>query len=214
MVLDIKEDGTCLGPKIFGITNSLYQYRRVASLTQPPLGYTALGDFLKEPKPSDVAVRLFLVEDLSPATIEALGFGLKLDPRFFADHLDNCDYATPREVLPKRKPKAGKQFFFSSSWKRPASQITRTKVSGIFPSRKKVSNPGDDAFPKVNNIYRPHNSMIKTLDRDIVMAEERMSFLVRDDNHGWTGKLHVFPKKDGKVWNLKRRVLNVSTNFL
>lgn len=192
IVLDIKEDWTCSTPLVFGDSNSIDQWfgpdPRIPRGKK--LGYSALKALLASPKPADVFVRLFLVEDLSPAMIEALGSALNLDPDFFAEQLVGTNYTLEghndpveiRDTLPSMpfllKPKT----FFSSTWKRSALD----------------SNWGEDYVPgshlrQWNNMHRPFDAIgehvMSRESKTAVAVEERMTFFRKDDDdHGWTGE--------------------------
>lgn len=213
LVLDIKEDWTCSEPHVFGDSNSIDHWfgpdPRVPRGKK--LGYSALRAFLALPKPADVFVRLFLVEDLSPAMIEALGFALNLDPDFFAEQLVGTSYTLEghkdlveiRDTLPSmpflRKPKT----FFSSTWKRSALDSGWDEGNVPLSEVYKSTNPDSrgtkiDAYEarrlrQCNNMHRPFDAIgehvMSRESRTAVAAEERMTFLRRDDDHGWTGEL-------------------------
>lgn len=219
MILDIKEDWTCSAPYIFGDSNSIDLWFG----PDPPeprgkkLGYSALREFLKLPKPADVFVRLFLVEDLSPAVIEALGFTLNLDPDFFAEQIVDTDYTLEghkdlveiRDALPSMpfllKPKT----FFSSTWKRSAlhngwegngpldkshtashsDSIEEPKTSAY-----EARHPHAKKYRQYNNMHRPFDTIgehvMSRESKTAVAMEERVTFLRKDDDYGWTGELN------------------------
>lgn len=212
LVLDIKEDWTCAAPYVFGDSNSIDHWfgpdPRVPRGEK--LGYSALRAFLALPKPADVFVRLFLVEDLSPAMIEALGSALNLDPDFFAGQLVGTSYTLEghkdlieiRDTLPSMpfllKPKT----FFSSTWKRSAldsgwgedsSPINKSYTDSNSNSPESKINPYAAFHLRQRNMHRPFDAIgehvMSRESKTAVAVEERMTFLRRDDDHGWTGKL-------------------------
>lgn len=212
MVLDIKKDWTCSAPYIFGDSNSIDQWFG-PDPDEPrgkKLGYSALRAFLKLPKPTDVVVRLFLLEDLSSAVIEALGSTLNLDPDFFAQQLVGANYTLEghkdlveiRDAFPTMpfllKPKT----FFSSTWKRSAlhhdwegnGSLERSHSGSNSESTRES---GTDAHVKkdrqYNNMHRPFDPIgehVMSRESKVAVAvEERMTFLRKDDEYGWTGEL-------------------------
>lgn len=208
MILDIKEDWTCSVPYIFGDSNSINAWFG-PDPNEPRgrmLGYSALRAFLELPKPADVFVRLFLVEDLSPAVIEALGFTLNLDPDFFAEQLVGANYTLEghtdlveiRDALPSMpfllKPKT----FFSSTWKRSAlcrdwEGLNKSRTGNNSNSIEKSETGGAKEDHQYNNMHRPLDAIgehvVSTESKTAVAVEERMTFLRKDDDYGWTGKL-------------------------
>lgn len=210
MILDIKEDWTCSVPYIFGDSSSIDQWFG-PDPDEPrgkKLGYSALRAFLELPKPADVFARLFLVEDLSPAVIEALGSTLNLHPDFFAEQLVGANYTLEghkdlveiRDALPTMpflmKPKT----FFSSTWKRSALyhdwegngplNKSRTASDSNFIEKSETDDANKDH--QYNNMHRPLDAIgehvVSTESKTVVAVEERMTFLRNDDDYGWTGK--------------------------
>lgn len=213
IVLDIQEDWTCLVPHVFGDSNSIDQWFGPdpdESRGEKGLGYSALRAFLALPKPAGIFVRLFLVEDLSPAVIEALGSALNLDPDFFAEQLVDTNYTLEghkdlveiRDALPSMpfllKPKT----FFSSTWKRSA---LHRGWEGNGPLNKSYTDNNSDSLESETDAYkaqkdRQYNNMHRPFDaigehvmsresKTAVAVEERMTFLRKDDDYGWTGEL-------------------------
>lgn len=208
MILDIKEDWTCSVPYIFGDSKSIDEWfgPDPAEPRGRKLGYSALRAFLELPKPADVFVRLFLVEDLSPAVIEALGFALNLDPDFFAEQLVGANYTLKghndlveiRDALPSMpfllKPKT----FFSSTWKRSAlchgwEGLNKSRTDNNSNSIEKSETDGAKEERQYNNMHRPLDAIgehvVSTESKTAVAVEERMTFLRKDDDYGWTGEL-------------------------
>lgn len=213
VILDIKDDWTCSQPYIFGESKSIDEYFGPDPVVPrgKKLGYSSLRAFLDQPRPADVAVRLFLAEDLSPATIEALGSTLNLDPNFFAEQLVGTRYTLEghedlveiRDTLPTMpfllKPKT----FFSATWKRSALHHAwadgppREPPKGRFmaPARSSIGSvkDGSAAGHQYNNMHRLFDAIGEhVLSREskiAVAAEERISFLRKDnDDHSWTGR--------------------------
>lgn len=202
MILDIKEDGICLDPEIFGGSASISRYIESSSsnASTNTSSYTTLKDFLNKPKPTGVVARLILVEDLSPAMIELLGSTLDLNPSFFAGHLTgtentvgadhrndkeashyNSDYGMT-SVQRKASGIAKLDNCFSSSWKRSARIIRNSLWCG------------KEAL--CENLYRPCEYLERTenMENCVGMVEERISFLHKTDDHGWTGWLFYILK--------------------
>lgn len=211
IVLDIQENWTC-SVHVFGDSNSIDQW--FGPDPEEPrgekLGYSALRAFLALPKPTGVFVRLFLVEDLSPAVIEALGSALNLDPDFFAEQLVDTNYTLEghkdlveiRDALPSMpfllKPKT----FFSSTWKRSA---LHRGWEGNGPLNKSYADSNLDSLESKTDAYeaqkdRQYNNMHRPFDaigehvmsresKTAVAVEERMTFCRKDDDYGWTGEL-------------------------
>lgn len=217
MILDIKKDWSCSKPYIFGDSKSIDEYFG----PDPPeprgkkLGYSSLVAFLELPKPADVFVRLFLVEDLSPAMIEALGSALNIDPNFFAEQIVGTNYTLKgykdpveiRDAIPTMPFLLKQKTFFSWIWKRSAlhSGWNNGSPDGFsFPidndrglnKRSTEDEDNNSNNRQYNNMHRPHDAIGEHLmskeAKTVVAVEERISFLRKDDGHGWTGGLISF----------------------
>lgn len=200
IILDIKQDWTCSEPYVFGDSTSIDLFFGPDPDKQrgKRLGYSSLRAFLELPKPADVFVRLFLVEDLSPAMIEALGSTLNLDPNFFADQLVDTNYTLKghkdlveiRDALPSMpfllKPKT----FFSSIWKRSALHKSARWGAVGDDENNWITSPEGRQY---NNMHRPFDAIgehvANKLTTTAVAVEERISFLRQNNDYGWTGKL-------------------------
>jgi hypothetical protein len=95
-------------------------------------------------------MKLILVEDLCPALIDILGTTFKLDPEFFAEHLNRSGYNTDdyRDVDPTRWNSAHlEKDYVSITWCRPVYQHPLVTEWLRTPSKllKKQENPEDNS---------------------------------------------------------------------
>lgn len=212
-------------PKCFGKTESISKYLKSASKSPEPLSdsdmeglihpASTLGKFLEESKSPDIIVRLVLVEDLSPATVEVLGSALNLDPGFFSEHLLGAQIGRDgdKECIGKVVDCMKLTNHFSWLWKRgmpPTFENFKPShgaCANIFRPRMLV-NPqpifkqnlratAESSFwTKVGRGFwataKRHNQVmaervVTGLETDLGIAGERMSFHSKDDDHCLTG---------------------------
>lgn len=163
--------------------------------------YPQLKSTLKS-RPSEICTRFVLVEDLSPAMIEALGSELDLDPEFFSNHIAGAEeeYVKPGKTrLEDGRRNAHPTAFlepkdyFSITWKRKALQEVQGQATLKDVLRVKGMQEGetkammldelfsDGSLPDCN-IWRGNEIMGNEYQPGIaVAAEERVSIYFKND---------------------------------
>jgi len=156
-------------------------------------------------RPEESQTRFILVEDLSPAMIEALGSELDLDPEFFANHIAGADTnyvhersralflddgnlnAHPTAFLEPRE-------YFSVTWKRKALQGLQNQSTlrdVLVALNMKEGSTRSERLSQLfmtdqtynSNIWRGHELIgTESAPGIAVAAEERVSIYFKEDH--------------------------------
>lgn len=187
IILDIKKDGTC-STKLFGESQSMSKYLESISESPGPISTgnpITFRSFLEKSKHPDIIVRLVLVEDLSPTTVEVLGSALDLNPSFFSGHLVDarCRSKYSQESdLGKVSGHVKLKNHISWSWRRKVIRTTCDR-----------SITGNLSRPSMGFSFQDGKSPCRSRDHDgrslgtHGTVSERISFLAKNDDHCLTG---------------------------